>query len=65
MEIAFGIPQGSILGPLLFKISLANLFVIVNSMDIANYAAENMPHFTVNDIDSLIALLEEVFINLV
>ena len=34
----FEIPQGSILGPLLFKILLADLFFIVNDMDIANYA---------------------------
>ena len=35
------------------------LFFIVNSTDIANYANDNTPHATANDIDSLIASLEE------
>ena len=60
MEIVFGVPQGSILGLLLFSFFLADLFFIVNSTDIANYADDNMPHATANDIDSLVASLEEV-----
>ena len=59
MEIAFGVPQGSILGLLLFSFVLADLFFIVNSTDIANYADDNMPHATANDIDSLISSLQE------
>ena len=51
--------QGSILGPLLFNIFLVGLSFIVNSTDIANYADDNTPYATANDIDSLIASLEE------
>ena len=59
METVLGVSQGSILGPFLFNIFLANLFFIVNSMDIANYADDNTPYATANNIDSLIASLEE------
>ena len=59
MEIVFGLPQRSILGLLLFSFFLEDLFFIVNSTDIVNYADDNMPHTTAGDIDSLIASLEE------
>ena len=61
MEIVFGVPQGSILGPFWRNILFGDLFFIVTSMDIAKYYAdENTPYATANDIDSLIASLEEV-----
>ena len=59
MEIAFGVPQRSTVGSLLFNIFLADLFFIVNSMDIENYGNDNMPYATSSDIDSLISPLEE------
>ena len=42
-EILFGIPQGSILEPLLFNIFLCDLFFEMNDLDFASYADDNTP----------------------
>ena len=42
-EIKSGVPQGSILGPLLFTIILNDIFLFTEKTQITNYADDNTP----------------------
>ena len=59
-EILYGVPQGSILGPLLFNIDLCDLSVIIDQHDIANYVDDNTPYASGKNIDEVVKSLEKV-----
>ena len=54
----FGVPQGSILEPLLSNIFLCDLFLIMEKIDIAGYADDNTPYTTGNAIEEVIRKIQ-------
>ena len=42
-EILFDVPQGSILGPLLFNIFICDMFYFMEDYEIGNYADDSIP----------------------
>ena len=52
-EILFGVPQGSILGPLLFNIFMCDIFFILEEIDIASFADDTTPYAIGNSVDEI------------
>ena len=57
-SIKCGVPQGSILGPLLFNIYLNDIFYFVNKCHITNYADDTTPYSVDKTMDDLVSSLE-------
>ena len=59
-NIEYGVPQGSILGPLLFNINVIDLFHECKENDIANYADDTTPYSCGTDIPTVTSELEDI-----
>ena len=56
-DIKSGVPQGSIIGPLIFNIHLNDIFYFVSDSNLTNYADDNTPYSISSNVNDLIESL--------